>query len=93
MVIRSALHTVADAPTAHGFAAHADQRNNQVRIIKNHCPFGDVAIDNPVICAVDRDIVKGMLKTLNGDTDPAIETSLPAAISTASPASDVERLS
>ena len=74
---RSALHTVADALTAHGFAAHADQRNNQLRIINNHCPFGDVAIDNPVICAVDRDMVKGMLKTLNGDTDPAIETSLP----------------
>ena len=74
---RSALHTVADALTAHGFAAHADQRNNQLRIINNHCPFGDVAIDNPVICAVDRGMVKGMLKALYGDTDPAIETSLP----------------
>jgi predicted ArsR family transcriptional regulator len=74
---RSALHTVADALTAHGFAAHADQRNNQLRIVNNHCPFGDVAIDNPVICAVDRGMVKGMLKALYGDTDPAIETSLP----------------
>ena len=74
---RSALHTVADALTAHGFAAHADQRNNQLRIINNHCPFGDVAIDHPVICAVDRGMVKGMLKALYGDTDPAIETSLP----------------
>ncbi len=74
---RSALHTVADALTAHGFAAHADQRNNQLRIINNHCPFGDVAIDNPVICAVDRGMVKGMLKALYGDTDPSIETSIP----------------
>ncbi len=74
---RSALHTVADALTAHGFAAHADQRNNQLRIVNNHCPFGDVAIDNPVICAVDRGMVKGMLKALYGDTEPAIETSLP----------------
>ena len=74
---RSALHAVADALTAHGFAAHADQRNNQLRIINNHCPFGDVAIDNPVICAVDRGMVKGMLKALYGDTDPAIEISLP----------------
>ena len=74
---RSALHTVADALTAHGFAAHADQRNNELRIINNHCPFGDVAIDNPVICAVDRGMVKGMLQSLYGDTDPAIETSLP----------------
>ncbi len=74
---RSALHTVADALTAHGFAAHADQRNNQLRIVNNHCPFGDVAIDNPVICAVDRGMVKGMLKALYGDTDPSIESSLP----------------
>lgn len=74
---RSALHTVADALTAHGFAAHADQRNNQLRIVNNHCPFGDVAIENPVICAVDRGMVKGMLKALYGDTDPSIESSLP----------------
>jgi predicted ArsR family transcriptional regulator len=74
---RSALHAVADALTAHGFAAHADQRNNELRIVNNHCPFGDIAIDNPVICAVDRGMVKGMLQSLYGDTDPSIETSLP----------------
>jgi predicted ArsR family transcriptional regulator len=74
---RSALHTVADALTAHGFAAHTDHRNNELRIVNNHCPFGDVAIDNPVICAVDRGLVKGMLKSLYGETDPSIDTSLP----------------
>jgi predicted ArsR family transcriptional regulator len=73
---RSALRTVADALSAHGFAAHTEQRNSQLRIVNNHCPFGDVAIDNPVICAVDRGLVKGMLKSLYGDTDPAIDTSL-----------------
>lgn len=77
MSFRSALHTVADALSAHGFAAHADQRNNQLRIVNNHCPFGDVAIDNPVICAVDRGMVKGMLKALYGDTEPTIEASIP----------------
>jgi predicted ArsR family transcriptional regulator len=74
---RTALHAVADALTAHGFAAHTDHRNNQLRIVNNHCPFGDVAIDNPVICAVDRGLVKGMLKSLYGDTEPSIDTSLP----------------
>jgi len=74
---RTALHTVADALTAHGFAAHTDHRHNQLRIVNNHCPFGDVAIDNPVICAVDRGLVKGMLKSLYGDTEPSIDTSLP----------------
>jgi predicted ArsR family transcriptional regulator len=74
---RSALHAVADALTAHGFAAHADSRNNELRIINNHCPFGDVAMEHPVICAVDRGMVKGMLGALYGETEPAINTSLP----------------
>jgi predicted ArsR family transcriptional regulator len=74
---RSALHAVADALTAHGFAAHADSHNNELRIISNHCPFGDVAMEHPVICAVDRGMVKGMLSALYGETEPAIMTSLP----------------
>ena len=75
--LRSAMQAVADALTAHGFAAHADQRNNQLRIVNNHCPFGDVAIDHPVICAVDRGMVKGMLTALYGDADVATMQSLP----------------
>jgi len=75
--LRSAMQAVADALTAHGFAAHADQRNNQLRIINNHCPFGDVAIEHPVICAVDRGMVKGMLTALYGDTSPRVSSSLP----------------
>jgi predicted ArsR family transcriptional regulator len=76
--LRSAMQAVADALTAHGFAAHADQRNNQLRIINNHCPFGDVAIEHPVICAVDRGMVKGMLGALySGETDPELQQSLP----------------
>ena len=75
--LRSAMQAVADALTAHGFAAHADQRNNQLRIITNHCPFGDVAIENPVICAVDRGMVKGMLKSLYGDSEPVTVNSVP----------------
>ncbi len=69
--LRSALQSVADALTAHGFAAHTDGRNGQLRIINDHCPFGDVATEHPVICAVDRGIVKGMLAALvddGGDT-------------------------
>ena len=75
--LRSAMQAVADALTAHGFAAHADQRNNQLRIVNNHCPFGVVAIEHPVICAVDRGMVKGMLGALCGDTDVSTEASLP----------------
>ena len=76
--LRSALQAVADALTAHGFAAHTDQRSNQLRIVNNHCPFGDVAIEHPVICAVDRGMVKGMLGALyGGETEPSLERSLP----------------
>jgi predicted ArsR family transcriptional regulator len=67
--LRSAMQAVADALTAHGFAAHTEKRNNQLQIINNSCPFGDVAIEHPVICAVDRGMVKGMLSALYGDAD------------------------
>jgi predicted ArsR family transcriptional regulator len=74
---RAALAVVADALTAHGFAAHAERRGSQLRIISEHCPFGSAAIEHPVICAVDRGMVKGMLQALYGEADAAIESSLP----------------
>lgn len=74
---RAALHAVAEALTAHGFAAHAEKHRNGLRIVAEHCPFGDAAIDNPVICAVDRGMVKGMLGALYGETSPELESSLP----------------
>ena len=73
--LRSAMRAVADALTAQGFAAHTDARNGQLRIINDHCPFGDVATEHPVICAVDRGMVKGMLAALvdAGDTHTAVD--------------------
>ena len=72
---RSALHAVADALTAHGFAAHAEGRGDVRSIVSDHCPFGGPAVASPVICAVDRGMVKGMLATLYGATDPATASS------------------
>ena len=69
--LRSAMQAVADALTAQGFAAHTDGRNGQLRIINDHCPFGDVATEHPVICAVDRGMVKGMLAALVDAGDAA----------------------
>jgi predicted ArsR family transcriptional regulator len=34
--------------------------------VSEHCPFGGVAIEHPVICAVDRGMVQGMLEALYG---------------------------
>ena len=75
---RSALHAVADALTAHGFAAHTEARGDVVSIVAEHCPFGGAAVVSPVICAVDRGMVKGMLSSLYGETCP--ETSRSRAL-------------
>ncbi|MBV8980912.1 MAG: helix-turn-helix domain-containing protein [Acidimicrobiia bacterium] len=76
---QAALHAVADALTAHGFAAHAEARpgSRSLAIIAEHCPFGEAAVQHPVICAVDRGMVKGMLAGLYGDTVPHTEASRP----------------
>jgi predicted ArsR family transcriptional regulator len=63
---QAALHTVADALTAHGFASHAEQVDDELQIVNENCPFGGVAIEHPVICAVDRGMVQGMLETFYG---------------------------
>jgi predicted ArsR family transcriptional regulator len=73
--VRTALHAVADALTAHGFAAHAEARGGSLAIIAEHCPFGTTAQQHPVICAVDRGMVRGMLEGLYGDTTPATSSS------------------
>lgn len=75
--LRSAMQAVADALTAHGFASRTapdassgpaaggpSRGTGNLRIINDHCPFGNVAIDHPVICAVDRGMVRGMLGVL-----------------------------
>jgi predicted ArsR family transcriptional regulator len=74
---RTALHAVADALSSHGIGAHAEKHDGGLRIVSDHCPYADMAIEHPVICAVDRGMVKGMLGTLYGDTVPATESSLP----------------
>ncbi len=75
--LRAALHAAADALSAHGFAAHATQARGELRIVSEHCPFGDAAIEHPVICAVDRGMVRGLLATLtDDDTRPETLASL-----------------
>ncbi|HLH46752.1 MAG TPA: helix-turn-helix domain-containing protein [Acidimicrobiales bacterium] len=64
---RVALHAIADALTAHGFEAHAEARGGSLALIKESCPFFDTARQHPVICAVDRGMVRGMLAGLAGD--------------------------
>ncbi|MGH9121586.1 MAG: helix-turn-helix transcriptional regulator [Acidimicrobiales bacterium] len=64
---RTALHAIADALTAHGFAANAEDRGDTTAVVAEHCPFGEAATQHPVICAVDRGMVRGLLSGLCGD--------------------------
>jgi predicted ArsR family transcriptional regulator len=72
---RAALHAIADALTAHGFEAHAEARGGSLALIKESCPFFDTARQHPVVCAVDRGMVRGMLGSLYGETVVATESS------------------
>ena len=68
--IKAAMHAVADALTAHGFAAHTEPGSAAPAIVAENCPFGEFAMSNPVICAVDRGMVRGLLAGLCGDAVP-----------------------
>ncbi len=72
---RSALRAVADALTAQGFAAHAEARGQSLALVKEACPFFDAAVQHPVICAVDRGMVRGMLNALYGRATGPAESS------------------
>ena len=76
---RDALHAVAGALTAHGFAAHTEGqvKGNGLFIVAETCPFGGAPVEHPVICAVDRGMVKGMLAELYGETQPEVSASRP----------------
>lgn len=76
--VKAALASVAEALTAHGFAAHAVARGNELTLVAEHCPFGDAARQYPhVLCAVDQGMIRGMLEGLYGETQPHIEESRP----------------
>jgi len=76
--VKAALATVAEALTAHGFAAHAESHGSSLTIVSEHCPFGDAAQRYPhVVCAVDRGLIRGLMSGLYGDTQPIFEASRP----------------
>jgi predicted ArsR family transcriptional regulator len=76
--LRAAMHTIADALTAQGFAAHAEDRGTATAVVAEQCPFGDAASQHPVLCAVDRGMVRGLLAGLCGDV---VQGSTPVVLS------------
>lgn len=74
--IRDAMATVATALTAHGFAARTEQRHGATTVVSESCPFGEAAAHHPVLCAVDRGLVLGMLESLGaGGAAPVVLSS------------------
>lgn len=66
--VRSALASIADALTAHGFSARTEDHDGASAIVSECCPFGDAASAYPhVLCAVDRAMIRGMLEALHGE--------------------------
>jgi len=65
--VRSAVAAIAEALTAHGFAARGEDRDGVSTIVSECCPFGAAASEYPhVLCAVDRAMIRGMLEALHG---------------------------
>jgi predicted ArsR family transcriptional regulator len=68
--VHAAMLAVADALTAHGFAAHAETHDATSAVVRDLCPFGSAAVDYPVLCAMDRGLVGGLLAGLCGGEVP-----------------------
>ena len=62
--VHSALAAVADALTAHGFSSRTEGAEGSMSLVSSTCPFGDAAKHHPMLCAVDRGLVSGMLEGL-----------------------------
>jgi predicted ArsR family transcriptional regulator len=72
---RAAMTAVADVLTAHGFAARAEELNGCATVVSDSCPFGDAAAHHPVLCAVDRGLIEGVLEGLGASTTTVTLTS------------------
>jgi predicted ArsR family transcriptional regulator len=72
---RAAMVAVAEVMTSHGFAAHAEDGVDGSSVVSECCPFGELARHHPVLCAVDRGLVTGILEGLGGVSKPVTLTS------------------
>ena len=73
--VQAAMSSIAQTLTAHGFAARAEHGQDGNSVVAEHCPFGEAAAHHPVLCAVDRGMVSGLLQGL-GVTDGSIPVQL-----------------
>ena len=67
--------SIAGLLTAHGFAARAEEHDSEQSVVSDNCPFGSAAQHHPVLCAVDRGLIAGMLDGLGAGSSQVTLTS------------------
>jgi predicted ArsR family transcriptional regulator len=65
--VKTAMASIAGLLTAHGFAARAEESATGQSVVSENCPFGSAATHHPVLCAVDRGLIAGMLEGLGAE--------------------------
>ena len=65
--LKAAMESIAGILTAHGFAARAEEHDLEQSVVSENCPFGTAAQHHPVLCAVDRGLISGMLDGLGAE--------------------------
>ena len=73
--VKRAMVSIAGLLTAHGFAARAEEHESEQSVVSDNCPFGSAAQHHPVLCAVDRGLIAGMLDGLGAGSSQVTLTS------------------
>ncbi len=60
--IKAALASISGLLSAHGYAARAEHDGEEIVVVAETCPFGVAAQSHPMLCAVDRGLLAGMLE-------------------------------
>jgi predicted ArsR family transcriptional regulator len=73
--VKTAMASIAGLMTAHGFNARAEENEFTSSVVSDNCPFGTAAQHHPVLCAVDRGLIAGMLEGLGAERTTVTLTS------------------
>jgi len=73
--VKTAMISIAGLLTAHGFNARAEENEFTSSVVSDNCPFGSAAQHHPVLCAVDRGLIAGMLEGLGAERTTVTLTS------------------
>ena len=65
--VKDAMASIAGLLTAHGFAARFEGSAAAASVVSENCPFGAAATHHPVLCAVDRGLIAGLLEGMGAE--------------------------